>query len=253
MVAPSLRDEGSVNARSWKNDCRPAPRSAKVAGAHASGRQGRAEGPRPRPGLRAPCTKIHGFGSNPGALRMFTLSAAPALRTDPPSSSFSTAARRLRQATSTVRDGRRSPSATASRCLCPNSSARTIRTAASTGFSPGDTQRGHGRSAFHPSDGRQDGAGPRDRPAPRLRDRAVGRRSHGLRHARDLSRCLRRRSHHRGPAVRRRLECPGSFRKHVPGSCRVPPACGATWCDVRRRTTGRGRGYPCGTAAWTRP
>ena len=165
----------------------------------------------------SPLHEVHDFGSNPGPCACSPI-CPPALRTDPRLWSFSTAARKLRRIMSTVRDGRRSPSAMASRCLYPNSSARIIQRLLQLVSPRGYPARAWG-SAFHPSDGQQDGAGPRDRPAPRLRDRAVGRRSHGLRHARDLSRCLRRWSHYRGPAVWRSQKCPGSFREHVPMSC----------------------------------
>ena len=174
--------------------------------------------------------EVHGFGSNPGALRMFTY--LPAGLAD--QSALVVVLHGCAQTAASYEYGA-GWSTLAERygfaLLVPEQQRANNPNGCFNWFQPGDAQSWTRRGSLDPPDGRQDGARSRHRRPSRLRHRAVGRRCHGLGHARDLSRCLCRRGHHRGPAIRRRNECPGRIPKHVSGSappCRRVGGLGAT-------------------------
>ena len=107
------------------------------------------------------------------------------------------------------RAGRRSPTATVSRCSSRSSSGRTIRSCASTGSRPATSRRGQGEPmSIRQMIDRMTRDHAIDRP-PRLRDRPVGGRRHDGRDAGHLPGGVRRRRHHRGPPLWRGKQCSG--------------------------------------------
>ena len=85
------------------------------------------------------------FGSNPGALRMFSYLPAHVLP-DPRSSSFCTDARKPRQAMTLAPDGRRLRTGSASRSCCPSNSAANNPNGCFNWFQTGDIKRGRGEA-----------------------------------------------------------------------------------------------------------
>ena len=180
--------------------------------------------------------EVHGFGSNPGALRMFTY--LPAGLAD--QSALVVVLHGCAQTAASYEYGA-GWSTLAERygfaLLLPEQQRANNPNGCFNWFQPGDTRRGQGEALSirqmvdkmlldHGIDGR--------------RVYVTGLSAGGAMtsSARDLPRCLCRRGHDRRASIRRRNECPGRIPKHVSGS--APPG----------RRVGR-LGATCVATQWT--
>ena len=108
-----------------------------------------------------------------------------------------------------------------------------------------------GRTRLDRADGPPHGRGARPRPVARVHQRAVGGRGDDQRHARDLSRTVRRRGDHRRPAVRSRRGRPPRARADARGRLPVAPRARQQDRSTPPTTRVRGRRCRCGMAPTT--
>ena len=197
-------------------------------------------------------TELTGFGSNPGALRMFTyvpkkLESSPALVVVLHGCTQSAASYDLGAGWSTLAERYGFV------LLLPEQTAANNPKTCFNWFLPDRHRARSWRGAVDPPDDREDDRRPQRRPRPRIHHRPLGRRRDDGGHARHLSGGLCGRRDHRGSAIWRGRKCPASLRKHVSGPRTRPRKNGATWCAALRGIAGDGRACLCGTATPTQP
>ena len=196
--------------------------------------------------------EVHGFGSNPGNLRMFSY-VPPRLEAIPPSWSS------LHGCTQTAAgyDLGAGWSTLADRfgfvLLLPEQQRSNNPNGCFNWFQPGDIERGSGEALLDPANGREDGDRPRYRPPPRVHHRTVGGRRDDVRHARAVIPDV-----FAGGAIVAGLpygaasNVQQAFESMFQCPARVRARDGAISCEARRRITGRGRASRSGMAAPTR-